>query len=129
MIKIQVSKENLEKLNSYGEKLDELLKEYGITDNKSGLTAKEASEIICCLSDGRRSSEIEGGLRKGFIESLNSIKENYLSNQVNYPSLKVYTFSPFGYEGTIVQVETDLRRGIPAYDIVGLMIITGTQRF
>ena len=34
--------------------------------------------------------------------------------------LVVYTFSPFGYEGTIVQVETDLRRGIPAYDIVGI---------
>lgn len=33
---------------------------------------------------------------------------------------EVYTFSPFGYEGTIVQVETDLRRGIPAYDIVGI---------
>ena len=95
MIKIQVSKENLEKLNSYGEKLDELLKEYGITDNKSGLTAKEASEIICCLSDGRRSSEIEGGFRKSFVESLNSIKENYLSNQVNFPPLKVSTITPF----------------------------------
>lgn len=34
--------------------------------------------------------------------------------------LKVYTFSPFGYEGALVTVETDLRRGIPAYDIVGL---------
>ncbi len=34
--------------------------------------------------------------------------------------LEVYTFSLFGYEGTIVQVETDLRPGIPAFDIVGL---------
>ena len=34
--------------------------------------------------------------------------------------LNVYTFSPFGYEGAIIQVETDLRRGIPAYDIVGI---------
>ena len=34
--------------------------------------------------------------------------------------LQVYTFSPFGYEGTVVQVETDLRPGIPAFDIVGL---------
>ena len=42
--------------------------------------------------------------------------------ELNRPAepLKVYTFSPFGYEGTIVQVETDLRRGIPAYDIVGI---------
>lgn len=32
----------------------------------------------------------------------------------------IYSFSPFGYEGSIVSVETDLRRGIPAVDIVGL---------
>lgn len=32
----------------------------------------------------------------------------------------IYSFSPFGYEGAIVSVETDLRRGIPATDIVGL---------
>ena len=43
-------------------------------------------------------------------------------DELNKPSkpLEVYTFSPFGYEGSLVQVETDLRRGIPAYDIVGL---------
>ena len=42
--------------------------------------------------------------------------------ELNRPAepLRVYTFSPFGYEGTVVQVETDLRRGIPAYDIVGI---------
>lgn len=42
--------------------------------------------------------------------------------ELNKPAepLRVYTFSPFGYEGTIVQIETDLRRGIPAYDIVGI---------
>lgn len=32
----------------------------------------------------------------------------------------VYSFSPFGYEGSLVQVEVDLRRGIPSVDIVGL---------
>lgn len=32
----------------------------------------------------------------------------------------VYSFSPFGYEGALVTVEVDLRRGIPAVDIVGL---------
>lgn len=32
----------------------------------------------------------------------------------------IYTFSPFGYEGSLVNVEVDLRRGIPAVDIVGL---------
>ena len=32
----------------------------------------------------------------------------------------IYTFSPFGFEGSLVTVEVDLRRGIPAVDIVGL---------
>lgn len=32
----------------------------------------------------------------------------------------IYSFSPFGYEGALVNVEVDLRRGIPAIDIVGL---------
>ncbi len=34
--------------------------------------------------------------------------------------MKIYSFSPFGYEGALVNVEVDLRRGIPAIDIVGL---------
>ena len=34
--------------------------------------------------------------------------------------MKIYSFSPFGYEGALVTVEIDLRRGIPAVDIVGL---------
>lgn len=33
---------------------------------------------------------------------------------------EIYTFSPYGYEGNLVRVETDIRRGIPAVDIVGL---------
>ena len=33
---------------------------------------------------------------------------------------EVFAFSPFGYEGSLVSVEFDLRRGIPAVDIVGL---------
>lgn len=32
----------------------------------------------------------------------------------------IYSFSPFGYDGSIVSVEVDLRHGIPATDIVGL---------
>ena len=32
----------------------------------------------------------------------------------------VYSFSPWGYEGALVNIEVDLRRGIPAVDIVGL---------
>jgi len=34
--------------------------------------------------------------------------------------MKIYSFSPFGYEGALVTVEVDLRRGIPAVNIVGL---------
>ncbi len=34
--------------------------------------------------------------------------------------MKIYSFSPFGYEGNLVSVEVDIRRGIPAVDIVGL---------
>ena len=34
--------------------------------------------------------------------------------------MKIFSFSPFGYEGALVAVEVDLRRGIPAVDIVGL---------
>lgn len=34
--------------------------------------------------------------------------------------MKIFSFSPFGYEGSVVSVEVDLRRGIPAVDIVGL---------
>ena len=32
----------------------------------------------------------------------------------------IYSFSNWGYEGSLVNVEVDLRRGIPATDIVGL---------
>ena len=34
--------------------------------------------------------------------------------------MRILSYSPFGYEGSIVEVEVDLRRGIPAVDIVGL---------
>lgn len=34
--------------------------------------------------------------------------------------MAIYSFSPFGYEGALVTVEVDIRRGIPATDIVGL---------
>ena len=34
--------------------------------------------------------------------------------------MAIYSFLPFGYDGSIVSVEVDLRHGIPATDIVGL---------
>lgn len=36
----------------------------------------------------------------------------------------VYTFTSFGYEGSLISVETDFRRGIPSTDIVGLADVT-----
>ena len=32
----------------------------------------------------------------------------------------IYSFSPFGYDGSLISVEVDLRSGIPATDIVGI---------
>lgn len=34
--------------------------------------------------------------------------------------MRIMSYSPFGYEGSVVEVEADLRRGIPAVDMVGL---------
>ncbi|MBR4629318.1 MAG: YifB family Mg chelatase-like AAA ATPase [Treponema sp.] len=34
--------------------------------------------------------------------------------------MQIFSFSPFGYEGSLVTVEVDLRRGIPAIDLIGL---------
>lgn len=34
--------------------------------------------------------------------------------------MQIFSFSPFGYEGALVTVEVDLRRGIPAIDLIGL---------
>lgn len=34
--------------------------------------------------------------------------------------MNIYGFSPFGYEGAMVKVEVALRRGIPAFDLIGL---------
>lgn len=34
--------------------------------------------------------------------------------------MQIFSFSPFGYEGSLVAVEVDLRRGIPSIDMVGL---------
>ncbi len=34
--------------------------------------------------------------------------------------MKIISFSPFGYEGALVSIEVDLRRGIPLVEVVGL---------
>ena len=35
-------------------------------------------------------------------------------------NIEILSFSSFGYEGEIVKLEADLRRGLPVTDIVGL---------
>lgn len=35
-------------------------------------------------------------------------------------TMEVFAFEPVGYEGRLVRIEVDLRRGIPAVDVVGL---------
>ena len=34
--------------------------------------------------------------------------------------MEIYAFEPFGFSGFLVRVEVDIRRGIPATDLVGL---------
>ena len=43
-----------------------------------------------------------------------------MSETNNEQKRTIHSYSSFGYEGALINVETDLRRGIPAVDIVGL---------
>ncbi len=45
---------------------------------------------------------------------------NIYKSSVFRNHMHIFSFSPFGYEGSLVTVEVDLRRGIPAIDMVGL---------
>lgn len=65
------------------------------------------------LSEGR--VEVYSAERKGSIGAVGNGLNKYGEIQ-----RKIYSYESFGYEGALVTVETDLRRGIPAIDIVGL---------
>lgn len=63
------------------------------------------------------------GIRFDGIQQNENQEENEMeSNEktTEKETMPVYAYSPFGYEGVLVQIETDLRRGIPTYDIVGI---------
>lgn len=65
----------------------------------------------------------KAGIRLDGIQQNEKQKEDEMENNGESTERKpmpVYAYSPFGYEGAIVQMETELRRGIPAYDIVGI---------
>lgn len=61
-------------------------------------------------------------LYKGFEKTgvLTDFVQEHKEPEQNGNQSRIYSFSPFGYEGSLVSIETDLRRGIPAYDIVGI---------
>ena len=61
-------------------------------------------------------------LYKGFEKTgvLTDFVQEHKEPEQNGNQSCIYSFSPFGYEGSLVSIETDLRRGIPAYDIVGI---------
>lgn len=61
-------------------------------------------------------------LYKGFEKTgvLTDFVQEHKEPEHNGKQARIFSFTPFGYEGSLVSVETDLRRGIPAYDIVGI---------
>ena len=61
-------------------------------------------------------------LYKGFEKTgvLTDFIQKQKEPEHNGKQAHIYSFTPFGYEGSLVSIETDLRRGIPAYDIVGI---------
>ncbi len=61
-------------------------------------------------------------LYKGFEKTgvLTDFIQKHKEPEQNGKQAHIYSFTPFGYEGSLVSIETDLRRGIPAYDIVGI---------
>ena len=78
-IKICPTKENIEKLNNYGDKVDELLKQFGITDNKNGLTNGEVEGLLNLLSDKNRNREFESEDQRRFCILCKEIADAYQS--------------------------------------------------
>ena len=76
-VKISLSKKTIHELEKYGDKLDDTLKYFGVTDNKYGLTESEATGILKLLSDRSRVKELEKGSSKDLGLSLCEIGEKY----------------------------------------------------
>ena len=53
-------------------------------------------------------------------EIIDEVHKEEVQSNIRASSGHIYSYSPFGFEGALITVETDLRRGIPAVDIVGL---------
>ena len=117
---------NNSSLLKYEDKIKELeskgfkLKEYGNVEYNNFNGPQYA-----IYSDGKKEitlryemERVEGESDSWKAGNIYEISESEIEQ--NIPPLTVYTFSPFGYKGSIVQVQTDIRRGVPAYDIVGI---------
>ena len=76
-VRISLSKETIHELEKYGDKLDDTLKYFGVTDNKYGLTENEATGILKLLSNRSRVKELEKGSSKDLGLSLCEIGEEY----------------------------------------------------
>lgn len=76
-VRISLSKETIHELEKYGDKLDDTLKYFGVTDNKYGLTESEATGILKLLSDRSRVKELGKGSSKDLGLSLCEIGEEY----------------------------------------------------
>lgn len=76
-VRISLSKETIHELEKYGDKLDDTLKYFGVTDNKYGLTESEATGILKLLSDRSRVKDLEKGSSKDLGLSLCEIGEEY----------------------------------------------------
>lgn len=101
---------NSEILAAHWQIIDEIAEGY-----TSGIT--EFSQIQSIIDSKLRANKIYTELEEKGI--LTDLKEIEIAD-VKGKGPVIYSFAPFGYEGSLVNVECDLRKGIPAIDIVGI---------
>ena len=110
----------------------EEMKAEGVADDKIDASNYDPQKLFEYLAD---SNGIRGELFVSFAEFKDNefkdkeIVKNFLddfdyeyylhSAKPGEPG-RILSYEPFGYEGTLCDVEVDLRRGIPATDIVGI---------
>ncbi len=99
------------------------IRDYLFDDEKLQVLQPPNEEWLSLETDETKRKLIKAGIQIAENPQNTNQKENEMENNeetAERKTMPVYTFSPFGYEGALVQIETDLRRGIPAYDIVGI---------
>lgn len=99
------------------------ISDYLIADEKLQVLQPSNQEWLLLEPKETIEKLTKAGIRLDGIQQNENQRENKMeSNEktTEKETVSVYSYSPFGYEGALVQIETDLRRGIPAYDIVGI---------